>query len=123
MAPTCIYFQVWDLSWRQHRKKELVNRIAENIRTRHVLVKAAVRQFFEEIISELVKGNRQEFRDFSVFDPKVSARRTARNPKTMEKVEVPAKRRVVFKPGRLMRERMNGQVRTREYHQTHIDDR
>lgn len=88
-------------------KKQLINRTAENTRTRHVLVKAVVQQLFEEIISELVKGNRLELRDFGVFDTKVSAPRTAQNPKTLEKVEVPAKRRGVFKPGRLMREGLN----------------
>jgi len=89
-------------------KKHLTNRIAENTRTRQVLVKAVVQQFFDDVIAELAKGNRLEFRDFGVFDTKTTPARTAQNPKTLEKVEVPAKRRVVFKPGRLMREGVNG---------------
>jgi integration host factor subunit beta len=67
-----------------------------------------VQQFFDEVIAELAKGNRLEFRDFGVFDTKATAARTAQNPKTLEKVMVPAKRRVTFKPGRLMRKGMNG---------------
>ena len=89
-------------------KKELINRIAESTGTTQVLVKVVVHQFFKEISTELARGNRLEFRDFGVFETKTTPARTARNPKTSEKVEVPAKRRVTFKPGRLMREGVNG---------------
>ncbi len=89
-------------------KKNLINRIAETTGTKQVLVKAVVQQFFDAIICELGKGNRLEFRDFGVFDTKTSAPRIAQNPKTLERVHVPAKRRVVFKAGRLMREGVNG---------------
>ena len=67
-----------------------------------------VQQFFDAIISELAKGSRLEFRDFGVFETRTTPARTAQNPKTLERVEVPAKRRVVFKPGRLMKEGVNG---------------
>jgi integration host factor subunit beta len=90
-------------------KKELINRIAGKTGTKQGLVKGVVQQFFDEIIAELAQGNRLEFRDFGVFDTKTTPARTAQNPKTLEKVEVPAKRRAVFKPGRLMRDGMNGQ--------------
>lgn len=88
-------------------KKDLVNRIAERTETKQVLVKAVVQQFFDAIICELAKGNRLEFRDFAVFETKTSAPRTAQNPKTLERVQVPAKRRIVFKAGRLMKEGVN----------------
>lgn len=89
-------------------KKDLINRIAEDAGCTHVHVKAVVQEFFNEIIHELAKGNRLEFRDFGVFETRISRARAAQNPKTLEKVEVPAKRRVVFKPGRLMRDGLNG---------------
>ncbi|MHC4520132.1 MAG: HU family DNA-binding protein [Planctomycetota bacterium] len=88
-------------------KKDLINRIAESTGTRQVLVKTVVQQFFHEVISELAKGNRLEFRNFGVFDTKASAPRTAQNPRTLERVQVPAKRRAVFKAGRLMKEGLN----------------
>ena len=88
-------------------KKDLIDRIAEATGTKQVLVKAVVQQFLDEIITELGKGNRIEFRDFGVFEPKATPARTAQNPTTKEKVQVSAKRRVVFKPGRLMREGVN----------------
>jgi integration host factor subunit beta len=66
-----------------------------------------VQQFLDEITKELSKNNRLEFRDFGVFEIKEQAARTAQNPKTLEPVKVPAKRKVKFKMGRLMREGMN----------------
>jgi len=89
-------------------KKDLIDRIAEATGTKRVVVKAVIEQFFDDIIAELTKGNRIEFRDFGVFETRTTRARTAQNPKTLEKVAVPAKRRVVFKPGRLMREGVNG---------------
>ena len=94
-------------------KKDLINRIAESAGCTQVHVKTVMQEFFKEIISELAKGNRLEFRDFGVFETKTSPARTAQNPKTLEKVEVPARRRVVFKAGRLMREGVNGSRRTK----------
>jgi len=73
-------------------KKELIDRIAENTQTKRMLVKVAVQNFLDEIISELAKGNRLEFRDFGVFEIVTRAARIAQNPKTLEQVHVPAKR-------------------------------
>jgi len=88
-------------------KKDLVNRIAERTGTKQVLVKAVVQQFFDAIICELAKGNRLEFRDFGVFEIKTMRARTAQNPRTLERVKVPAKRKVALKPGRLMKQKLN----------------
>ena len=67
-----------------------------------------VQHFLDEIIAELGRGGRLEFRDFGVFEIRVRAARTAQNPKTLAKVQVPAKRMVKFKPGRLMRQKLDG---------------
>jgi len=88
-------------------KKELIDRIAERTQAKRVSVKRIVQTFLDEITSELCKGNRLEFRDFGVFEPRTREARVAQNPKTLEKVQVPAKRTVKFKMGRMMRERLN----------------
>ena len=54
-----------------------------------------------------------EFRDFGVFEVREAAARTAQNPKTLKPVDVPAKRRVKFKMGRITREGVNGKDRKR----------
>ena len=85
-------------------KKELIDRIAEGQDQRRTFVKTVVQQFLDEIVAELGKGNRLEFRDFGVFESVLRKSRPARNPKTSEPVMVPAKRSVKFKVGRLMKE-------------------
>jgi integration host factor subunit beta len=87
-------------------KKELIDRIAESTGTKRVQVKKVVQQFLDEIVNELGKSNRLEFRDFGVFETKVRKARKAQNPKTLEPVEVPEKRTVKFKVGRLMKQRL-----------------
>ena len=87
-------------------KKELVDRIAEDTGIKRVVVKDVVQKLFDEIISELGNGNRLEFRDFGVFEPRERAARSAQNPKTLQRVDVPAKRTVKFKVGRLMKLKM-----------------
>lgn len=87
-------------------KKELVARIAERTGVTKVVAKDIIQRFLDEIIRELGRGNRLEFREFGVFEIKGRAARKAQNPRTLEKVEVPAKRVVKFKVGRLMKERV-----------------
>lgn len=91
-------------------KKELIDRIADETQLRRSEVKKAVQSFLDHVIDELGKGNRLEFRDFGVFEIKSRAPRTAQNPKTLERVDVPAKKTVKFKVGRLMKQRLDGEV-------------
>jgi nucleoid DNA-binding protein len=91
-------------------KKELIDRIAERTQAKRVTVKCIVQAFLDEIIGELCQNNRLEFRDFGVFETRTRASRIAQNPKTLERVEVPAKRTVKFKMGRLMRENLSSQT-------------
>lgn len=88
-------------------KKELIDRIADGTNSRRVQVKKVVQRFLDEIIRELGQGNRLEFRDFGVFETKIRKARKAQNPKTLEPVEVPEKRTVKFKVGRLMKQRLS----------------
>jgi len=88
-------------------KKELIDRIADATGDKRVQVKRVVQQFLDEIVNELGKGNRLEFRDFGVFETKLRKARKAQNPRTLEPVEVPQKRTVKFKVGRLMKQRLS----------------
>ena len=90
-------------------KRELVQRIAEKTGVQQVSAKEVIQSFLDEIITELAKGNRLEFRDFGVFEPKSKARRVARNPRTGAKVQVPEKTTVKFKVGRLMKKRIQNE--------------
>jgi len=85
-------------------KKDLIDRIADTTQQRRSDVKRTVQAFLDQVIDELGQGNRLEFRDFGVFEIKERAPRMAQNPKTLERVHVPARKTVKFKVGRLMRE-------------------
>ena len=87
-------------------KKELIDRIAETTQAKRVVVKRIVQSFLDEVITELAKDNRLEFRDFGVFETRTRAARVAQNPKTLERVRVPEKRTVKFKMGRLMKQKL-----------------
>ncbi|MFQ5410725.1 MAG: HU family DNA-binding protein [Phycisphaerae bacterium] len=93
-------------------KKELIDRIADKTGNKRVVVKRIIQTFLDEIIEELGQGNRLEFRDFGVFECKIRAARVAQNPKTLERVQVPEKRTVKFKVGRIMKEKLSGDVPT-----------
>lgn len=84
-------------------KKELVDRIADRTGDKRLVVKSIIQNFLDEVVNELSRGNRLEFRDFGVFETKVRAARIAQNPKTLERVHVPPRRTVKFKMGRLMK--------------------
>jgi len=91
-------------------KKELIDRIAEETSQKRTTVKRTVQSFLDNVIRELGAGNRLEFRDFGVFEIRERAPRMAQNPKTLERVPVPAKKTVKFKVGRLMKLALENEV-------------
>jgi nucleoid DNA-binding protein len=69
--------------------------------------KEIVQKTFDAIVETLVEEKRIELRNFGVFEVKRRAARKARNPRTGEKVFVPEKFVVTFKPGKEMEERVH----------------
>jgi len=84
--------------------------IAEEMGLSQVQVKEIVQKTFDGITDSLVEEGRLELRNFGVFAVRKRKPRKARNPRTGEKVKVPAKLVVTFKPGREMEERV-GQLK------------
>jgi integration host factor subunit beta len=70
-------------------------------------VESALNCIVNQMVDALVKGERIEIRGFGSFDLRQRPPRIARNPKTGESVQLPAKAAVHFKPGREMRDRVN----------------
>jgi integration host factor subunit beta len=85
-------------------KKEIVKKISEEIGLTQLKTKDIVQRTLDAIISTLVEEGRIELRNFGVFEVKRRAPRKARNPRTGDKVFVPAKNVVTFKPGKEMEE-------------------
>ena len=87
-------------------KKELAKAISEELGIPSLVALQAVQRVFDGITETLVQEGRIELRNFGVFEVKKRKPRTARNPRTGEKVKVPAKLVVTFKPGRKMEARV-----------------
>ena len=87
-------------------KRDLVQRISDSTGQTKVLVRDIIQRFLDQVSNELVRGNRLEFRKFGVFEVRHRPGRLAQNPKTLEKVPVPAKRVVKFKVGNVLRRRV-----------------
>jgi nucleoid DNA-binding protein len=86
-------------SQKESKKKEQITQL---------LTKRIVQLMFQAILDTLVneKEHRIELRNFGVFQVKLRKPRKARNPRTGDKVDVPAKCVVTFKPGKMMEERV-----------------
>lgn len=87
-------------------KKEIVKAISEEIGLTQLKTKEIVQKTFDAIVETLVRDGRIELRNFGVFEVKQRAPRKARNPRTGDKVFVPAKNVVTFKPGKEMEEKV-----------------
>jgi nucleoid DNA-binding protein len=85
-------------------KKEIVKKISEDIGLTQLKTKDIVQRTLDAIILTLVSEGRIELRNFGVFEVKRRAPRKARNPRTGDKVYVPSKNVVTFKPGKEMEE-------------------
>lgn len=84
-------------------KRQVIDRVAAKTGYRRADVKQILQTVLDEVASELGDGNRVEFRDFGVFEVQYRAARTARNPRTLEPVDIPPTRTVRFKLGRMLR--------------------
>jgi nucleoid DNA-binding protein len=87
-------------------KKEIVKTISEEIGLTQLKTKEIVQKTFDAIVETLVEERRIELRNFGVFEVKKRAARKARNPRTGDKVYVPEKFVVTFKPGKEMEEKV-----------------
>lgn len=87
-------------------KKEIVKTISEEIGLTQLKTKEIVQKTFDAIVETLVAEGRIELRNFGVFEVKRRAARKARNPRTGQRVDVPEKFVVTFKPGKEMEERV-----------------
>jgi nucleoid DNA-binding protein len=87
-------------------KKEIVKAISDEIGMTQLKTKEIVQKTFDAIVDTLIQERRIELRNFGVFEVKKRAARKARNPRTGDKVFVPEKYVVTFKPGKEMEEKV-----------------
>jgi nucleoid DNA-binding protein len=99
------------ITWKEREptvtKKEIVKQISDRIDLTQLKTKEIVQLTFDAIVDTLLADRRIELRNFGVFEVKLRKARKARNPRTGEKVDVPPKYVVTFKPGKEMEERVH----------------
>lgn len=82
-------------------KAELASIIAKDVGIKRAVALKAVDAAFEAMRESIVKGNRIEVRGFGAWRVENTNRKpSARNPKTGEVIDVPARRKVRFKVGK-----------------------
>jgi len=84
--------------------KSLFNAIGLNKREAHELVDL----FFQELGASLADGEQIRLSGFGNFDLRDKVARPGKNPKTGEKVPIPARRVVTFKAGQKLKARVEG---------------
>jgi nucleoid DNA-binding protein len=95
--------------WQENRlvtKRESVHTIAEELGLSQHQTGQIVQRTLDSIVNALVEDGRVELRNFGVFKVKWRKPRKARNPRTGEKVMVPERCTVTFKPGQVMEHRV-----------------
>jgi nucleoid DNA-binding protein len=90
-------------------KKDIVLEVAQRPELKNLTqseIMTAIQTTLDYVIDSLAKGETIELRNFGVFKVKMRRGRVARNPKTGEKVIVPDRKRVIFKPGLVMKQKI-----------------
>ena len=89
-------------------KSKLLKQLSDNYPN---FLKKDLEKFTNIILSEikrtLRRGDRVELRGFGAFSIKERGPRIGRNPKNGERVAVPQKKTVYYKPGKELKERIN----------------
>ena len=89
-------------------KSELVRALNEKLPdSRLDDVESAVNCLLKHMADALVQGERIEIRGFGSFNLHHRSAHIGRNPRTSESVDLPAKVKVHFKPGKEMKDRVD----------------
>lgn len=89
-------------------KRDLVTEVAERLGYTQNEVSTIIQGALDVITESLVSGDRFEIRNFGVFEVKTRDARVGRNPRTGDRVPIAQKRVAVFKPGKALKELVQG---------------
>lgn len=88
-------------------KKDIVTRISKEMGIRQLDVFEIVQKTLDSVVEALAKGQDVEFRNFGVFEVRLTKSRIGRNPhKPNKDIVIPARATVKFKAGKVMRQRV-----------------
>ena len=86
---------------------DYVERVAGEFKLPVARTKRMLDFLIGEIVKDLSNGRKVEIRRFGTFGVRSKRARIGRNPKTGEKIEVPAKKSPYFKPSGKLKEKVN----------------
>lgn len=89
-------------------KADLVERVANEADITKKDAEHLVEIVFDSIVDSLNSGEKIELRGFGSFRVRERNSRKGRNPKTGVAVDIPAKRVAYFKPGKDLKDLING---------------
>ena len=91
-----------------YTKKNLVDKVAYKLNMNYdesKIITDCVLESFQEFFTNTSGKNRVEIRNFGIFNILLKKERTnARNPRTKESVIIPERKKIVFKPGKKIKE-------------------
>ena len=85
-------------------KAELIAKVAEKAGVSKKQADRCLKAFIEVITEALQKGEKIALPGFGIFQVKERSERKGRNPRTGEIITIPARKVVVFKPAKQLRE-------------------
>ena len=92
-------------------KKELIQELQSKYpKILNADIEKTVESIFKYLSNQLASGHNVEIRGFGMLKTKTAKPRTARNPKSGESVEVPAKRKIVWKSSKLLNININEEI-------------
>ena len=91
-------------------KADLVNLVAARTELTKTDVSLVVDAAIDTIIDSVVEGKKVSILGFGSFEPRDRSARQGLNPKTGEKIAIPAKRVPAFTAGKLFKDRVQGWV-------------
>ena len=88
-------------------KAELIVNVAEKAGLDRRKAEKAVGAFVDTVKQALVEGDKVQIIGFGTFENRERSARTGRNPRTGEKIEIPASKLPSFKAGKALKEAVN----------------
>ena len=88
-------------------RKDLSNKIYQDLGFSKNLSLKIVDNFFETLISGIIKSNKIKISSFGTFSVLTTKERMGRNPKTKMEAKIFSRKVVKFKPSLLLKEKLN----------------
>ena len=88
-------------------RKNLSSNVHQNLGFSKNISSLLIDDFFESLVSELIKFNKIKITSFGTFQVIDKKERIGRNPKTKVEAKIEARKIVKFKPSSIIKEKLN----------------